>query len=209
MCKKRLLIKLVMLLSVANSCSNNKNTSSIPQECINLNDSAINLVYKSSNFTMNQRLTDAIALLDKATKIDSADYVAYYNKRTYQLKLKQYNDALLTSKQMIKLSPNNGDNYFYVGVLCIKAGDTASSMPYFKRALSLYNNVLDTMNIKNVRYKSLKMAKATDLIVLGQKQKGNEILKDLYNKETDTLAKQEYLNILKTLNNHNIVDSIK
>jgi len=162
-------------------------------EAVKLNDSAIRITHFSYNGNSPKALENGIALLDKAITIDSNYYIAYGNKLSFQTELKQYSDAAITDKQLIRISPHNPDNYSVEGSLEYKMGDTLSGNEYFKTALSLYNNLLDTMSMKNRRYKDVEMGKAVALIMIGQQIKGNIILKQLYNATTDTLYRQNYL----------------
>jgi len=149
-------------------------------EAVKLSNSALKMAQSSYGADRPQALTNAIALFNKALSIDSNYYWACYNKLAFQLELKQYQDALVTDKQLVRISP-------------YKLGDTLSGNECFKKALSLYNNLLDTMSEKNKHYNDIKLNKAVALIMTGQQIKGNPILKQLYNTTTDTSYRQYYL----------------
>jgi len=162
-------------------------------EAVKLSNSALKMAQSSYGADRPQALTNAIALFNKALSIDSNYYWACYNKLAFQLELKQYQDALVTDKQLVRISPYKADSYSNEGLLEDKLGDTLSGNECFKKALSLYNNLLDTMSEKNKHYNDIKLNKAVALIMTGQQIKGNPILKQLYNTTTDTSYRQYYL----------------
>ncbi|MFI5163964.1 MAG: tetratricopeptide repeat protein [Bacteroidia bacterium] len=163
-----------------------------------LNDSAVAL---TQTFFDSLNYVKAIALLDKATAIDSDYYIAYWNKIAFQSQIKQYDKALVTSKEMIRLKPKTPDFYQRTGILYEIVGDHISADKYFHNALALYDNILDTMKTSNKNYDMLLMSKGVNLIMLGQQQKGNDILKRLYDTQADTLYKEmtaSFMNKSKT-----------
>ena len=158
-------------------------------EAIKYNKAAMELYSKSGG----KNAKGAMELLDKAINVDSGYFWAYYNKRMLELQLKQYNDAITTGKEMIKRWPNNADNYGIVGTTYEMMNDSLLGRQYLKQALTKYDKILDSMRIKDDKYKYIAMTKGITLIMLGQDKQGNQFLKELYEKESDTLYKQEYL----------------
>jgi tetratricopeptide (TPR) repeat protein len=187
--------KLIILLStvVLFSCKHSK----YDPEAIKLNNKAVAI---KMNYLPGTKpgLDDAIILLDSATKIDSNYVIAYWNKFIFQNKLKRYNDALLTGKRIIKLRPKIVTYRVIEGVVYEKTGDKLTAEKYYNQGLLIYNKLLDTMNSNNKMYKQLEFEKASDLIFLHQEQKGLSIIKDLYDKETDSRLKimyRQFMNI--------------
>ena len=117
-----------------------------------LNDSASRLI---RNNPLDSIYEKAIALLNKATEIDSNYYNAYSSKLSLQWMLKKYDNALETAKHLKNLRLNSPDSYVTVGLLYEKLGDTISSYKYFSIAIAKYDNILDTMSIKNKMYNVL------------------------------------------------------
>ena len=154
---------------------------------VQLNDSAMRLAMHSINDSSYQKV---ILLLDKATAIDTNYFIAYFNKLSYQFKLKQYNKALETAKHINSIRPNFVDQYVTVGILYEKTGDTITAKKYYDIALNKFNKILDTMSINNKNYDMLSMGKGIDLILAGQQISGNEILKQLYNNPIDDIFKE-------------------
>ena len=132
----------------------------------------------------------AILLLDKAIAIDSNYFIVYWNKLIFQSQLKQYGQAIGTAKNLIRLRPMAPDLYLTCGELYERTDDTLSAKDAFQKALSLYNNLLDTMSVGNSYYDMLFMDKAIDLVMLGDQIKGNEMLKQLYDRQTDESYKE-------------------
>jgi hypothetical protein len=77
-----------------------------------------------------------------------------------------------------------------------KTGDSISAMQHFSKASILFDKILDTMNASNKSYETVLMNKAFNLTLLGQKEKGNKILTELYNKQTDEDFKKMYSQFL-------------
>jgi len=100
--------------------------------------------------------------------------------------LKQYDKAISTVNRLLRLKPFANDLYLSGWVYYMKIGDTASAKVYFQKSLDICNGVLDTISVENRNYVSLTINKALDIILLGDQRKGNEILKDLRNKQTDS-----------------------
>src|ERR1700739_1526638 len=93
-----------------------------------LNDSAITIVMRTQDYEK------AISLLDEATEIDSNYYRAYSNKLAFQLELKQFDKALATAKNLIRIKPQSPDYYITTGILYYQIGDTVSSQNFFIQA---------------------------------------------------------------------------
>jgi tetratricopeptide (TPR) repeat protein len=134
----------------------------------------------------------AIALLDQAIQIDSNYYLAYANKLGFQASLNRFNDALVTAKNLIRIKPQSPDAHTAVGMIYWKTGDSVSAINHFTKASTLFDKILDTMSKSNKYYESALMNKAFNFILLGQQEKGNEILRELYNKQTDEDQKKMY-----------------
>src|ERR1041385_6989411 len=105
--------KIIFLLIPATiffaACSNSNEEKHKPQfssEAVKWNDSALSkYFYDNDSLTLVKK----IALLDKATSIDSNFYVAYMNKLAFQNEAKQYKQALNTVMRIIRLSPQTPD----------------------------------------------------------------------------------------------------
>lgn len=123
------------------------------------------------------------------------------------VELKQFDKALETAKQMIKIKPENPESYVSAGMISEETGDTINSLKYFNNALVKYDNILDTMSKENKMYKILLMNKAVDLIFARQQTKGNEILKQLYDYEKDEIFK-EMINDYRNKSTKEIINNI-
>jgi tetratricopeptide (TPR) repeat protein len=117
-------------------------------------------------------------------------------KFSSQIRLKQYDSAIVTGKQILKVKPHNAFITYQIGELYEKLGDTVTSVEYYKHALSILDTALDTMNVKNEKYNWVKLNKAIVLILLGQKKAGDTIIQDVYNNETLYSNKQYDLSVL-------------
>jgi tetratricopeptide (TPR) repeat protein len=144
---------------------------------VELNNMAMTLVASIDNSDSSKI---AIALLDKATTIDSNYFLGYYNKLMFFNQLKQYDKAILTVNKLIQLQPLTHDLYMAGGLLYERKGDTISSKRYFEESLTICDNILDTMSNKNRDFNMLVCDKAISLIMLGQQEEANKYLKALY-----------------------------
>jgi tetratricopeptide (TPR) repeat protein len=172
---------LILLLVGLFSYGQTGSKHTINPYAIKLNDSAARMTFQMNDSGYQK----AILLLDQATAIDSNYFLAYYNKLIFQSQLKQYDKALVTSKNLIRIRPMAPDLHLTSGELYEEIGDTVSAKYNFQLALSLYNSILDTMSVGNRHYDMLFMNKAIDLIMLGEQIQGHELLKQLYDRQTD------------------------
>jgi tetratricopeptide (TPR) repeat protein len=167
------------------SCGQTTTKHKVNPELVRLNKEIIPFF----SFTNNpDSCRKALLILDSATTIDSNDFNAYYNKLFFLYGLKQYDKAINTANELIKLSPNAHDLYILKGNLLNKMGDTTSANINFEKSLKICNSVLDTMHETNADYLMLVTGKAVNLIMLGDSAKANKILKVLYDKQPDDPA---------------------
>ena len=178
------LCPLLLLIGLYASGQTEGQKYSVNPKARQLKDSAARIAMDSENYTK------AIALLNEAIKLDSNYYPAYTIKLSFQLALKQYSDALPTAKKINMLRPDDPVPYVSIGLLCEVLHDTISSQKYFAAADSHFNNILDTMDRTNIDYEQIMMNKGINLILLGQQQNGNELLRQLYEKSTSSLMKE-------------------
>jgi tetratricopeptide (TPR) repeat protein len=166
------------------ACARNADTNKLLVR--QLNDSAVTLTMKSFD---SLSYVKAIELLDHATQLDSNSVSSYWNKLAFQSQIKQHDKALGTVKELIRLRPNTPDFYVTAGVLYEQLGDTITSEKYFRKGLSHFDNLLDTMSIRNTNYSMLRINKAVTLVLSGEEKKGQELLQ-LYYKEEDSLYRE-------------------
>jgi tetratricopeptide (TPR) repeat protein len=183
---------LILLLVGLFSCGQTGSNHTINPYAKKLNDSAVRMTFQMNDSSYQK----AILLLDQATAIDSNYFVAYYNKLIFQSQLKQYDKALVTSNNLIRIRPMAPDLHLTCGELYEKISDTVSAKYNFQTALSLYDSILDTMSVGNRHYDMLFMNKAIDLIMLGEQIQGHELLKQLYDRQTDEDFKDVILSFM-------------
>jgi tetratricopeptide (TPR) repeat protein len=182
-------VSILILFTTISACSQNTETTKYTPDpkAMQLSDSAVNLAMQSqTNYDV------AIALLDQATKIDSNCYLAFGNKLSFQVGLKRYKDALLTAKNLIRIKPENPDGHVMAGGIYWKLEDSVSSIEHFTKAAVFFDKILDTMKTSNKMYETFLLNKAVNLILLGQDQKGDKILKELYNNQKDEVHREMF-----------------
>ena len=163
------------------ACGESNETPKVNEEAMLYCDSA--MVLSSAEGVTGYQ--NAIILLDKATSIDSNYYLAYWNKLRLLSELKHYDKALIAAKNLIRANPTNPDIYVTIGTLYERLEDTVSAGKYYNNGLELYNKYLDTMTSQTPNYDMLLMNKGITLVMLGKDKEGNNLLKKIYDKQTD------------------------
>ncbi|MDZ4758340.1 MAG: hypothetical protein SGJ10_09405 [Bacteroidota bacterium] len=138
----------------------------------------------------------AIQLLDKATDLDTNFTMAYWEKLTLLGDLKRYDKALITAQHLIRANSSNPDIYVRAGMMCYRLGDSISANKYYNTGLELYNKYFDTLSTKSENYDMLLMNKGITLVLLGKDKEGNEALKNIYNRQTDSTNKKALLGFM-------------
>jgi tetratricopeptide (TPR) repeat protein len=188
---------ILVLVICCLSCEPSHSQKKINPEALKLGKMAYDSLRKAGGNP--KALPYAIDMLDKATAIDTNYFYAYQNKFLYQTELKRYSDALVTAKHLLTLRPKNVEVKDKVAVAYERAGDSLTAAKYYESALLTYNEILDTMSVKNPSYKVFEMEKATDLIMLNKPTEGYALLKKLYSDETDPYRQiyQNYMNMTR------------
>jgi len=178
----------ILLLTLV-ACGQKRNETEkhiVKAEAKRLNDSAMTLI----RYMQDDSSQKAILLFDQAIKIDSSYFIAFWNKLCLQGQLKQYDKAIATGKEILKLS-KSPNYYFLIGTFYYRLGDTVSANDYFKKTLAMCDIVLDTMSTKNKAASEVViMNKGVSLIFLGHQQEGNKILKQFYDDQTNSAYRE-------------------
>jgi tetratricopeptide (TPR) repeat protein len=180
-------IYLIIISFVFLACGTKTDPKKINPIAVKLNDSAMGVFNYVDNIDSANK---AIKLLDSATELDSNYFLAYYNKLIILNQQKDYDKAIETIKNLVRISPNANDTYFNGGIIYELMGDTISSRRYFQKSLEICNKILDTMSAPNKNYALLAVSKSANLIMLGQQINGNLFLKQVYEKQADSSLKQ-------------------
>ena len=184
-------ITLIIVLFSLSASAQKENQHKVDPAAIRLNNMAMEL-----NIQNSDSASKAIIFLDSATAIDSNYYLGYYNKLIFLNQLRQYNKAIIAINNLIRLQPNANVFYFNGGIIYEKIGDTISSRDYFQKSLEICIKVLDTMKVENRNYEMLITNKAVDLIMLGEKEKGNLLLIKVYENQIDKSLKAMALSFM-------------
>jgi tetratricopeptide (TPR) repeat protein len=199
----------VIILVLFCFCNKNKHSKILAKE---YNNKAMALVPFIEN---SDSCNKALGLLDTATHVDSTCFLCHYNKLMFLLQLKQANKAIITVNKLIELRPLAHDLYMTAGSIYEQMGDTVNASAYFRKSLSICNQVLDTMSEHNRDYDMLVLNKGLNLIMIDHNEEGNVVLKKLYNKQPPSKLKSiasSFINkrkkeILISLNQKSTVDS--
>lgn len=156
-------------------------------EAKRLNDSAVKMQGTIAGFQLKASIGKdsfgrmQLALLNKATKIDSNYLTAYFNKFGIQYSLQKYADALVTGKEMIRLAPKDMLIKLIVGKAYDQTGDSVQAKSYYKDYLYYCDGKLAFMPANDKERKQTELQKALVLILLNEPQQGHAILSKLYN----------------------------
>lgn len=174
------------------ACGGNNETPKVNEEAMQYCDSAM-ILSSTDGITSYEK---AIVLLDKATELDTNYYLAYWNKLPLLTELKHYDKALIAAKKLIRANPTNPDIYVTIGTLYERLEDTVSATKYYNNGLELYNKYLDTMTSQTPNYDMLLMNKGITLVMMGKDKEGNNLLKKIYDKQTDKDFKEMLLGFM-------------
>jgi tetratricopeptide (TPR) repeat protein len=152
-----------LILTALTSCGQTTERQKPDPTAVQYNNQAMTLVTYIDNSDSAKK---ALALLDKATQIDSNYFLGHSNKLMFYYQLKQFDNALKTNNKLIQLRPNAHDLYLRSGMLYFQLGDTTSAKRNFDNSLSICNAVLDTMQKTNRDFVLLTTNKAMNLIFL-------------------------------------------
>lgn len=172
------------------SCGQDSTSVKVDANVARLSNKIIPLV----NFLDNpDSCKKALLFLDSATTIDNSCYLCYYNKLMFLYSLEEYGKAVEALNECIRLNSSSQDLYLTSGILYERVGDTVSAEEYFRKSLTICNDVLDTMNRKNKDIDMVTVNKAMNLIMLGDAIEGEKILKTLYGTQQDSDVKKNTL----------------
>lgn len=158
-----------------------------------LNDSAMQ---KWMNLSDSSDYGIVIGLLDQATTIDSQFYIAYWNKLALLNTIGKYNEAIHVTRDLLRLQPNTADVYTIIGTMYEKMGKPDSAKIAYNMAEEKFSNILDTMSKKTKVHKDVMLNRAINLKMMGQEQQENALLKQMYDKETDSTWKELILSFM-------------
>jgi tetratricopeptide (TPR) repeat protein len=169
---------LVIAIYSCEQSSNHKNDAEVAR----LSNKIIPLIPFTSNPDSCRK---ALLFLDSATAIDNNCFLCHYNKLMFLFGLKQYDKAIKTVDELLKLHPDEQYLIMIQGGLYERIGDTISSKKCFQKSLVICNKVLDTMSKTNNDYIMFVTDKAVNMIMLGDSTKANTILQTLYDNQPE------------------------
>jgi len=151
-----------------------------------LEDSAIHIFTKAAGDTsVNNKV---IRLLEMAVKIDNNYYEGWVNLMTFQCRINLFEDGLKTVKKMEHIFPDQSDVLFNCGILEYATRRDKDAMATFTKLLKIFNAV-PSINTKSQNYKAMLISKGVTLILLDKPTEGKNLLKKLYQEETDGYVK--------------------
>ena len=138
----------------------------------------------------------ALPLLNKATELDSTYLPALVTKLNFEMVSNMPDKAILTAMTLIRIKPGVSEYYSSIGFIYEKMKDTISSKKYFMHAVGCYNKKLEGMSNTNKNYDWILFNKATNMILAGDEQSANYILKELYNRTQEVSFKETVKSVM-------------
>jgi len=163
-------LALILFIVPFLSCAQKKEKYKVNPVAVQLNYQAMDLMMKNKNV---DSLRKGLALLEKATELDSNYFLGHFNKTFFYNRFKEFDKSLTTIKKLIQLSPLAPDLYTAAGLYFEKLGPTDSAKKYFTTSSSMCDKVLDTMSEKNKSYLLFASSKFIDLLMLGDFTQAN------------------------------------
>lgn len=185
-----MLLAVIVGVSLCVVCSSHSSNS---QQAAESNKQAMYAYYHQSNLSYAERSANAIKLLDQAIKTDSNYFDAYWNKFGLQAEAGEFENALVTGKEMIRLKPEEAHIYNETGMVYEKLGDTASARRCFRQALGLCRDKTQWESEGTSYRVQTQEDKAVALILLNKQDEGRYILHDLYETSVNVERKQHLL----------------
>jgi hypothetical protein len=161
----------------------------VDHRAISLNNQIILLANYKDNADSCKK---ALSLLDSATKIDDSCFSCYFNKLIFLNFSEQPEKSLSITNRLIGLKPYSASLYLMRGGFYERMRDTIAAKKDFQKSLEICETVLDTMSSKNGSYDAIFLDKALSLIMLEEKEQGNQLLKQLGDKQKDQYLKEYY-----------------
>ena len=172
----------ILTLFLAFSCRERK--EKFNQEAIELNNRAV-------KFMANVEYDSALILLDKATKLDSNYYLAYANKVTTYLEIRNFNKALEELEKELKIKPKLAEGWSLAGILYYEKGDTIKALNCFEKSIELFE--VRIANPDNKKYLTEnRLNRAVSLILIGRENEGRDELNKLKEENLKNLAIDEF-----------------
>lgn len=119
--------------------------------------------------------------------------------------LKDYQKAIFTVNRLLRLKPNANDLYLSGGIYYMKSGDSISAKAYLNKSLQICSQALDTMKADNKEYLSLALNRAINIILLGDQEKGNKLLEQLRDRETNS-ERKAYIDLFRGKNQPELME---
>lgn len=188
--KSVIVIFLIQFLLLLYSCSSEQ--KKVNPEAILLNNQAMEIfnqtIFKPLSESEN-KLNEALFLLNKAISLDSNYLLAYNNKVNVELKLGNYNAALKTLDKIYELD-NNAETISLQGFIYEKTGQLDSANKKYIQAMEMYENQIN----QNPELVELKAARAFMLIFTENEKVAlieiNNLLKQYPNNESAIMMEQ-------------------
>jgi len=177
-------------------------TAEINPQAILLNDSAVSV--------MSSKSQEAIRLLDEAIALQPNYFSAWHNKVNCQMHLGLIEDAIVSLLKMEEIDPNYPDNKTNLGIMYDIKGDSLLALEKYQEVEKMYVGILDTVQTQDNPYQMYELLRASNLILMGEKEKASGYLKKLLsNPSVDTVYTSKAAKDLLGVNRQEMLEGFK
>ncbi len=195
-------VNILFLLTVSFACSpNNLTTDSHKPKTADGHQRMASDVDMKKTYELNSRaelfaqfghLDSALILYDQVIELDPNDYLPHSAKRSIYLSMKQFNNALKESENILQKASNFVYEWNFTGMLHEWLGDSETAMNHYQKAAEIskhkISNPTESDSINMYQYNLI-----VSYLLLEDETKRRAELKNYYKKMPD-----EFINMSKT-----------
>ena len=130
-----------------------------------------------SHFKENE-IDKGFNFFDQAISIDSNNLTVFQLKSSWESYFQKFENALKTTLKQIQIRPDVAYFYLDAGLFLRRLGDSTKSLPYFKKAIALFDIEI---NVSTNRDSSRPIfLRAVAMLFSDQTAQGKNMLKNIY-----------------------------
>jgi len=118
----------------------------------------------------------ALLLLNKATEIDTTNYIAFNNKTSLYCSKGDYQNAIFSANQGIKAKPDLAESVTFLGMLYDYTGQFEKAKEQYQIAIEIYNQRITSAGKNEF---ANKLNRAHTILLLGDQKEGEREVQEL------------------------------
>lgn len=159
----------------------------INRKAVGFNKEAMDIIYERG--WGEEQVDSALFLLNKAIEIESDYYLAHSNKIMMLFKKKNFDQILITNKEMQRLSPEDPSLIVQEGLIYELKGDSISSNLAYKKGVAEYDFILKNDTTIGSGFKFVAIQ---SLVVANEEEKAKSLLIQLKGENSENEMLQNY-----------------